>query len=87
MNLRHELYTEQVLLQLIWNLTRHELLSTLRPALQPQLRILADPKGETTDFDRLTAEEVLRRWVNFHIKNFVSASLVQAPYRMTTALI
>ena len=60
--------SEHLILGLIWQIIRRGLLSKVDIKYHPELfRLLED--GETLeDFLRLREDEILRRWVNYHLK-------------------
>ena len=60
--------SEHLILGLIWQIIRRGLLSKVDIKHHPELfRLLED--GETLeDFLRLREDEILRRWVNYHLK-------------------
>ena len=70
--LRRGAENEQVVLQLLWNLTRDELTRGLNPATHPEFFRLLLPNEEMSAMTKLLPEQVMLRWLNHHIRMFVS---------------
>lgn len=69
---------QQAVLQLVWNLTKHELVGPLasKSRLQhhPELETLMRADEDSDAFARCGPEEILVRWVNYHLATFVASN-------------
>ena len=81
--------SQQLVLQLLWNLIRTKLMAPLKPsdpAAQHVLRrTLSHPDEEERAFQGIRPEECLTRWVNHHIKRYIEttkAPIVPPAYRV-----
>jgi len=60
---------EHLILGLIWQIVRIGLLSNLNLTIHPELYRLLEPGEDIADFVKLPPEQILLRWVNYHLKN------------------
>ena len=63
---------EQVVLQLVWNLTREGLLRPISPSAHPEFLRLLLPNEEIGAMAKLLPEQVMLRWVNHHIRAYLA---------------
>lgn len=60
--------TEHIILGLIWQIVRIGLLSSITLANHPELYRLLEPGEEIGDLLKLSPEQILLRWFNYHLK-------------------
>eukprot|EP01121_Diplochlamys_sp_Union-15-3_P013330 TRINITY_DN4119_c0_g1_i1.p1 TRINITY_DN4119_c0_g1~~TRINITY_DN4119_c0_g1_i1.p1 ORF type:complete len:523 (+),score=101.08 TRINITY_DN4119_c0_g1_i1:38-1606(+) len=59
---------EHLILGLIWQIVRIGLLAKLNLTMHPELYRLLEPGEDIQDFLKLPPEQILLRWVNYHLK-------------------
>ena len=78
---------KQLVLNLLWNLTKTKLLAPLEAGRRTELPYLIAADEDEVGFSRLTADQVLLRWLNHHIATFVAANpsqkVVPPSYRVS----
>ena len=60
---------EHLVLGLVWQIVRIQLLSQINLKEHPELVRLLEPGEELSDLLKLPADQLLLRWINFHLKN------------------
>eukprot|EP01120_Amphizonella_sp_Union-15-10_P012183 TRINITY_DN5373_c0_g1_i1.p1 TRINITY_DN5373_c0_g1~~TRINITY_DN5373_c0_g1_i1.p1 ORF type:complete len:527 (-),score=90.35 TRINITY_DN5373_c0_g1_i1:78-1658(-) len=60
---------EHLILGLIWQIVRIGLLANLNLTIHPELYRLLESGEDISDFVKLPPEQILLRWVNYHLKN------------------
>jgi len=65
---------QQAALQLLWNLTRTELLNPIDTTKIPDLFSLLLPGEDSVAFSKFRPEQVLLRWINHHIRCFIESN-------------
>jgi len=60
--------TEHIILGLIWQIIRVGLLSSISLSNHPELFRLLEPGEEIGDLQKLSPEQILLRWFNYHLK-------------------
>jgi len=60
--------TEHIILGLIWQIVRIGLLASITLANHPELYRLLEPGEEIGDLLKLSPEQILLRWFNYHLK-------------------
>jgi len=60
--------TPHIILGLLWQIIRIGLLSSITLANHPELFRLLEPGEEISDLLKLSPEQILIRWVNYHLK-------------------
>jgi plastin-1 len=60
--------TEHIILGLIWQIVRIGLLASITLASHPELYRLLEPGEEIGDLLKLSPEQILLRWFNYHLK-------------------
>jgi len=60
---------EHLVLGLVWQIVRIQLLSMINLKEHPELVRLLEPGEELSDLLKLPADQLLLRWINFHLKN------------------
>ena len=63
----------QVALQLLWNLMRHELVTPLVPRSDARYLRLTLPNEEVSAMAKLLPEQTMLRWVNHHLRAYLSS--------------
>lgn len=69
--------TEHIILGLIWQIIRIGLLSSISLAQHPELFRLLEPGEEIGDLLKLSPEQILLRWFNYHLKKANSTKRVK----------
>ena len=65
-------HRHQVVLQLMWNLTRNELLTPLTPKQHPEFFRLLLPGEEMGAMAKMLPEQIMLRWANHHIRQYLN---------------
>ena len=65
-------HRQQVVLQLMWNLTRNELLTPLTPKQHPEFFRLLLPGEEMGAMAKMLPEQIMLRWANHHIRQYLN---------------
>jgi plastin-1 len=65
----HGAENPHIVLGLVWQLVKIQLLNSINLSHHPELFRLLEPGEELSDLLRLPPEQLLLRWFNFHLKN------------------
>jgi len=60
---------EHIVLGLVWQIVRIQLLAQINLKEHPELVRLLEPGEELSDLLKLPADQLLLRWINYHLKN------------------
>ena len=69
-------HKEHLVLGMLWQIIKIQLLGNISLTQHPELVRLLKPGEELSDFLKLSSEEILLRWFNFHLKEAGSSKVV-----------